>query len=534
MTHVLTDTAVLTGRSLRHITRSLDTIITTAITPIAMMLMFVYVFGGAIRTGTDNYVNYLLPGILLITIASGIAYTAFRLFTDASSGIFERFHSMPIARSSVLWAHVLTSLVANLVSLVVVVGVALLMGFRSGAGVLAWLAALGILVLFTLALTWLAVIPGLTAKTVDGASAFSYPLIFLPFVSSAFVPTATMPGPVRWFAENQPVTSIVNSLRNLFAGQPVGSDIWIALAWCVGLLVVAYAVAMVTYRRRISWPGRPPRVPSQKLPKVAQAAEPSAAGATFGSPLGRRGRRGRRSALVGGQQLGERQGLAAAEVGELGPAGEAVGEHDGVRSGGVQSRQQVELGDLHRDVVVAGDHAEVAGETATAGHLDHPGARPGQQVLLGRPAHHRRLVAVRLRHDHVAGQVGHLDIGVAGEELRQREGVPGHLRDPRVVGQQVEGVRAPDREAGRFGAHDRDARGGERVQDVGGRAELADGAVQLAGGDPGQAAAGLPFEQPRRVAGGGQDGSGGGDGIALEGVGERVHPQDDGASTSGS
>jgi ABC-2 type transport system permease protein len=252
MTHVLTDTAVLTGRSLRHITRSLDTIITTAITPIAMMLMFVYVFGGAIRTGTDNYVNYLLPGILLITIASGIAYTAFRLFADASSGIFERFHSMPIARASVLWAHVLTSLVANLVSLVVVVGVALLMGFRSGAGVVAWLAALGILVLFTLALTWLAVIPGLTAKTVDGASAFSYPLIFLPFVSSAFVPTATMPGPVRWFAENQPVTSIVNSLRNLFAGQPVGSDIWIALAWCVGLLVVAYAVAMATYRRRIS------------------------------------------------------------------------------------------------------------------------------------------------------------------------------------------------------------------------------------------------------------------------------------------
>lgn len=252
MTHVVSDTAVLTGRSLRHITRSLDTIITTAITPIAMMLMFVYVFGGAIDTGTDSYVNYLLPGILLITIASGIAYTAFRLFTDASSGIFERFHSMPIARSSVLWAHVLTSLVANLVSLVVVVGVALVMGFRSGAGLLGWLAALGILVLFTLALTWLAVIPGLTAKTVDGASAFSYPLIFLPFVSSAFVPTATMPGPVRWFAENQPVTSIVNSLRSLFAGQPVGGDIWIALAWCVGLLVVAYAVAMVTYHRRIS------------------------------------------------------------------------------------------------------------------------------------------------------------------------------------------------------------------------------------------------------------------------------------------
>lgn len=252
MTHFFSDTAVLTGRSLRHITRSLDTIITTAITPIAMMLLFVYVFGGAIETGTSSYVDYLLPGILLITIASGIAYTAFRLFTDAKSGIFERFHSMPIARSSVLWAHVLTSLVANLISLVVVVGVALLMGFRSGAGVLAWLAVGGILVLFTLALTWIAVIPGLTAKSVDGASAFSYPLIFLPFISSAFVPTDTMPGPVRWFAEHQPVTAIVNTVRALFSQQPVGPDIWIALAWCVGILVVAYAFAMVTYRRRIS------------------------------------------------------------------------------------------------------------------------------------------------------------------------------------------------------------------------------------------------------------------------------------------
>ena len=159
---------------------------------------------------------------------------------------------MPIARSSVLWAHVLTSLVANLISLVVVVMVALLMGFRSGAGVAAWLTVTGILVLFTLALTWLAVIPGLTAKTIDGATVFSYPLIFLPFISSAFVPTATMPGPVRWFAENQPVTSIVNTLRALFAGQPVGSEIWIALAWCLGILVVAAVAARAVYRRRIS------------------------------------------------------------------------------------------------------------------------------------------------------------------------------------------------------------------------------------------------------------------------------------------
>jgi ABC-2 type transport system permease protein len=250
--HFFSDTAFLTGRSLRHITRSFDTIITTTIMPIAFMLLFVYVFGGAIKSGSHSYVNYLLPGILLITIASGISYTAFRLFLDLQSGIFERFQSMPIARSSVLWAHVLTSLVANLISLVVVVVVALLIGFRSGAGVLDWLAVAGILIVFTLALTWIAVIPGLTAKSVDGASAFSYPLIFLPLVSSAFVPTATMPGPVRAFAEYQPVTSIVNTIRDLYTQQPVGSDVWVALAWCVGILVVAYLFAMVIYRRRIS------------------------------------------------------------------------------------------------------------------------------------------------------------------------------------------------------------------------------------------------------------------------------------------
>jgi len=251
-THFVDDTHALLGRSMRHVTRSLDTIITVAITPIALMLLFVYVFGGAIDTGSDDYVNYLLPGILLITIAMGISYTAFRLFTDMQSGIFERFQSMPIARSSVLWAHVLTSVVSCMISVVIVVLVALLMGFRSSAGVLAWLAVGGILVLFTLAVTWLAVIAGLSAKTVDGAGAFSYPIVFLPFISSAFVPTESMPGPVRAFAENQPVTSIVNTIRDLFAQQPVSNDIWLALAWCVGLLVVAYALAMATYRRKIA------------------------------------------------------------------------------------------------------------------------------------------------------------------------------------------------------------------------------------------------------------------------------------------
>ena len=248
--HYFSDIGIMLGRSMCHILRSMDTIITVTIMPIMFMLLFVYVFGGAIQTGTDNYVNYLLPGILLMAISSGIAYTAYRLFMDMQRGIFERFHSMPVARSAALWGHVMTSLVSNAISVVVIILVALLMGFRSSAGVMSWLAVAGILALFTLALTWVAAIAGLKAKSVDGASAFSYPLLFLPFISSAFVPTESMPPAVRAFAENQPVTSIVNAMRALLAGQPVGNDIWIALAWCLGILIVAYLFAMRAYKRK--------------------------------------------------------------------------------------------------------------------------------------------------------------------------------------------------------------------------------------------------------------------------------------------
>jgi ABC-2 type transport system permease protein len=248
------NSSVLTGRLMKHILRSPDTIITVALTPIAMMLMFVYVFGGAVKMsmGADvNYINYQLPGILLMAIASGIAYTAFRLFMDMQKGLFSRFNSMPIGRSSVLWSHVMTSLVSNMLTVIFIILVALIMGFRSSAGILNWLAAAGILALYTLALTWIAVIPGLTAKSMEGASSFSYPLLFLPFLSSAFVPTETMPKVVRVFAENQPVTSIVESIRSLLNSEPVGNDIWIALAWCVGIMVIAYLFAMKAYRRRI-------------------------------------------------------------------------------------------------------------------------------------------------------------------------------------------------------------------------------------------------------------------------------------------
>ncbi len=248
------NTVVLTGRLMKHILRSPDTIITVAITPIAIMLMFVYVFGGAVKMsmGADvNYINYQLPGILLMAIASGIAYTAYRLFMDMQKGLFSRFNSMPISRSSVLWSHVLTSLVSNMLTVITIILIALIMGFRSSAGILEWLAVAGILALYTLALTWVAVIPGLTAKSMEGASSFSYLLLFLPFLSSAFVPTETMPKVVRIFAENQPVTSIVESIRDLLNSETIGNGIWVALAWCIGITVVAYIFAMKVYRHRI-------------------------------------------------------------------------------------------------------------------------------------------------------------------------------------------------------------------------------------------------------------------------------------------
>ena len=246
------DIRVMTVRCLRHAFRSIDTVITVVAMPILMMLIFVYVFGGAINTGNPGgaYIDYMLPGILLMSISNSVAYAAIRLSNDVTKGIFDRFHSMPIARSSVLWGHVVTSVVSCLVSMILVVGVALLMGFSPSAGAAGWLMAAVILMLYVLATTWMAVVSALLAKTAEGAGVFSYPLTFLPFLSSAFVPTQSMPGVVRAFAENQPVTSVVEAVRSLLLGQPAGNSLWVSAAWLAGLLVVFYALAMAVYRRR--------------------------------------------------------------------------------------------------------------------------------------------------------------------------------------------------------------------------------------------------------------------------------------------
>lgn len=250
LNHAVSETGVMTSRCLRHTFRSADTVITVIALPIMMMLMFVYIFGGAIDTGSSSYINYMLPGILLIAISNGVAYAALRLNTDITTGIFERFHSMPITRSSMLWGHVLTSVISCAVSIAAVLSIALLMGFRASAGISGWLITAGIILLFTLAMTWMAVISGLLAKSAEGASAFVYPLLFLPFVSSAFVPIESLPGVVRAFAEHQPATPIVETIRSLLMNEPVGNSGWIAVLWCVGILIASFIAAMRIYRHK--------------------------------------------------------------------------------------------------------------------------------------------------------------------------------------------------------------------------------------------------------------------------------------------
>jgi ABC-2 type transport system permease protein len=248
------DINVMLTRCMSHTFRSIDSILTIIAMPLTNMLLIVFVFGGSINTGTtdSSYINYMLPGILIMAIISGISYTAIRLNSDITKGIFERFHSMPIAKSSVLWGHVLTSIVSCGISLFFVILIALLLGFRSTASIFSWLIIIGILLLFTLATTWLAIISGLIAKSSEEAGVFAYPLMLLPYTSPAFVSTESMPKALRIFSENQPVTSLVKTIRSLILREAANNEIFISLAWCLGILIVAYFFAMFSYKRRIS------------------------------------------------------------------------------------------------------------------------------------------------------------------------------------------------------------------------------------------------------------------------------------------
>jgi ABC-2 type transport system permease protein len=246
----------MTKRSLRHTTRSLDTIITVVLTPIGLLLLFVYVFGGALgeQTGSIEYVDFIAPGVIIMTVITGIAYAALRLSTDLQKGIIGRFRTMPVTPSSVLSGQALSSTVSSLFSCFLVLVVAFLVGFRPAANTAAWLSFCGLLILFTLATTWLAMFFGLLAKTPEGAGAFSYILLLLIFISPSFVPTDSMKPWLQGFAENQPMTPIIETMRSLLTKGTPGPDIWVALAWAGGILVVSYTLAVGIYRRRAPVP----------------------------------------------------------------------------------------------------------------------------------------------------------------------------------------------------------------------------------------------------------------------------------------
>jgi len=246
------DTWTMAKRSLRHIVRSPDTIITVVLTPIAMLLMFVYVLGGALgqQTGGIKYVDFITPGIIVMTVISGIAYAAFRLNTDIQRGIINRFRTMPVAPSSILSGQAASSTLSNLFSSLLVLAVAFAIGFRSHAGPLEWLLFAALITLFTLATTWMAIFFGLQAKSAEGAGSFSYILMLLIFISPSFVPTASMTPLLRGFAENQPFTPIIETMRSLLTTGAPGSKAWLALAWCASILVVMYLLAIREYRRK--------------------------------------------------------------------------------------------------------------------------------------------------------------------------------------------------------------------------------------------------------------------------------------------
>jgi ABC-2 type transport system permease protein len=249
LAYAVSDSAAMVGRSVKHTVRNLESLLMSVILPVVLMLMFVYVFGGAIDPSGD-YANYVVPGIILLCTGYGAASTAVDVAEDMAEGVVDRFRSMPILSSAVLTGHVVASVARNTLATVLVIGVALLTGFRPDAGVVEWLAVAGMLLLWVLALSWVAVCFGLIARTVEGANGFTFLVLFLPYLSSAFVPVETMKAGLRAVAAHQPVTPITETLRGLLLGSPIGSYGWQALAWCASLLVAAYAAATVLFRRR--------------------------------------------------------------------------------------------------------------------------------------------------------------------------------------------------------------------------------------------------------------------------------------------
>lgn len=249
----ITDSQILIGRSFRHIFRNMDQLLSLALQPIMFMLLFRYVFGGAIATEGTTYVNFLTAGILIQMAAFGATTTSLSVATDLKRGIIDRLKSLPIVSSAVMTGHVVADLVRNIISSAVLIAVAFCIGFRPVASFLEWLMILGILVLFTLAFSWLSAVMGLLAKSVEAVQWFGFVLVFpLTFASAAFVPTDTMPKYLRMFAENQPVTHVIEAMRSLMVGTPMDGHATAAVIWCLAIIAVFMPLAAYLFRTKAS------------------------------------------------------------------------------------------------------------------------------------------------------------------------------------------------------------------------------------------------------------------------------------------
>lgn len=257
LSYAAADSATMLRRNLRHMLRYPAMTAMLLAVPVILLLIFVYVFGGTLGAGLGHvadgraaYIRYVIPGIIMLTVASAAQATAVSVAMDMTTGIIARFKTMAISKASVLTGHVLGSVIQSLIGITVIIGIALAVGFRPSAGPLAWLAAIGLLVLTAFALTWLSVAFGLVSKTVETASNLPMFLILLPFLGSGFVPTASMPTGLRWFAEYQPFTPVTETLRGLLVGGAIGSDALIAAAWGLGVALLSYLWARRLYSRQ--------------------------------------------------------------------------------------------------------------------------------------------------------------------------------------------------------------------------------------------------------------------------------------------
>ena len=250
-TSVLADSWIMFKRSMLISARNPETMVMAIVTPFFLMFLFGTIFGNIADVGDFSYIDFIVPGIILQAVAQASQYTAINVTNDMTKGIIDRFRSMSISKSAVLVGHATASIVRNIVTTSVIIGTAFIVGFRPQGGFVNWLIAACVLLLFVSAISWVAVLFGLISKTAESSSGLMFPLFILPFVSSGFAPTDTLPRWLRWFAEHQPMTPIIDSTRALMLDLPLERSLWLALVWCIGITIIAFATAVQVYKRKI-------------------------------------------------------------------------------------------------------------------------------------------------------------------------------------------------------------------------------------------------------------------------------------------